>query len=149
MLNSRNLIILVALIVVFLLGGVILFTSFNDTDSSADFSADSDGDVKWYTDLNSAISEAQKTNKPIFAVFSASWCPACQQLESDTLTNPQVKQKLAQGYVAVKIDSDSNPELSSQYEVYGLPTIIIMDSEGAEIKKLIGYQSPDQLLSSI
>ena len=106
-------------------------------------------ELKWYTNLDSAISEAQKTNKPIFVVFSASWCPACQQLESETLVNEEVNQKLSQNYVAVKIDVDTNPELSSKYGIYSIPTLIFMNSNGEETKRIEGYQSPDQLLSAL
>lgn len=111
----------------------------NGSTSSAEF--------KWHTDLNQSIKEAEKTNKPIFALFYANWCPACQELQTDILNNEEVKQKLAQKYVSVKVDTDSNPQLSSEYEIYGLPTIVIMDSKGKETVRYAGYQSPDQLLN--
>jgi len=149
--------IIAALIIMIIAGAVMALNSFNNSNqaitdnnvSSQSNQSNQSYGLKWYNNLDSAIAEAQKTNKLIFVVFSASWCPACQQLESETLVNEKVTQKLSQSYVAVKIDVDTNPELSSKYEVYSIPTLIIMNANGVEIKKIEGYQSPEQLLSVI
>jgi thiol:disulfide interchange protein len=150
MVNMRNLIIIASFIGLVMIGAILVAGSFNkdsNYNNDTNNSSNQGSELKWYTDLNSAIAEAQKTNKPIFAVFSASWCPACQQLESETLTDPRVQQKIAQKYIAVKIDTDSNPDLSSTYGIRGIPAIIILDSNGAPVQNFVGYQSPDELLS--
>lgn len=144
--------IVAAILICIFIGGAIALTisqSNNQNSNSSNINSNQSSDLKWYTNLDAAIAEAQKANKPIFAVFSASWCPACQQLESETLVNIKVKQKLAQNYVAVKINVDTNPDLSSQYGIYGIPALIFMNSNGTETKRLEGYLSPDQLLSAL
>lgn len=140
-----------AILIVVIAGGVIaLYSSNSNTQSVAtNTNSNSSSEIKWYTDFDSAISEAQNTNKQIFAVFSASWCPACQQLESETLVDERIKQKISQNYVAVKIDVDTNPELSSKYSIYSIPAIVFMTSNGEVIKKIEGFQSPDQLLGAL
>lgn len=143
--------VIAAFLIVVIAGSVI---ALNISDSSnqpltTNETSNSSSELKWYANFDSAISEAQNADKQIFAVFSASWCPACQQLESETLVDEKVIQKLSQNYVAVKIDVDTNPELSSKYGVYSIPTIIIMNSNGDEIKRIEGYQSPDQLSSAL
>jgi thiol:disulfide interchange protein DsbD len=100
-------------------------------------------------DLNNALAEAKNTNKYVFIDFYADWCTYCRQMEENTYTDPQVQQKISQNYVFVKIDTNNNPEVSSNYKVYGLPTIIILNSNGQEVKRIEGYQSPTQLLSQI
>jgi thiol:disulfide interchange protein DsbD len=52
-------------------------------------------------------------------------------------------------YVLLKLDVDANPQLSQKYQAYSLPTIIILDYNGREIKRIIGYQSPEQLLTQL
>lgn len=144
--------IIAALIMVIIAGVAIALNSFNDSNQSLTNNGTSNQpnpsyELKWYDNLDSAIAEAQKTNKLILVVFSANWCPACQQLESETLVNEKITQKLSQNYVAVKINVDTNPEPSSKYEIYSIPTLIIINSNGDVIKKIEGYQSPEQLLS--
>ncbi len=143
--------IIAALLISLIIGVAMILTvpQSNNSSSISNKTTNQSYELKWYTNLDTAISEAQKTKKPIFAVFSASWCPACQQLESETLVNNEVKQKLAQNYVAVKIDIDTNPELSSKYGIYSIPAIILMNSNGEENKRIEGYVSPEQLLGNI
>lgn len=143
--------VIAAILIVVIAGGFIALNSSNSNKQSLDANttSKSSSEIKWYTNLDSAIKEAQNTNKQIFVVFSASWCPACQQLESETLVDDNVKQKISQNYVAVKIDVDTNPELSSKYGIYSIPTIVFMNSNGEVIKKIEGYQSPDQLSGSL
>jgi thiol:disulfide interchange protein DsbD len=112
-------------------------------------SSTSSSGINWNTDLNTAFGQAQASNKMVFADFYADWCHYCKQMDSETYTDINVQQRIAQSYIAVKIDTDDHPDLSSQYGIYGLPTIIIFDSNGQEIKRIEGYQSASQLLSQL
>jgi thiol:disulfide interchange protein DsbD len=105
--------------------------------------------INWNNDLNTAFEQAQASNKMVFADFYADWCHYCQEMDSETYTDAKVQQRIAQSYVAVKIDTDDHPDLSSKYGIYGLPTIIIFNSNGQEIKRIEGYQSASQLLSQL
>lgn len=118
-------------------------------DANSEDISQSNAEFRWYTDLNSAISAAEKTNKQIFAVFTADWCPACVELESRTLSKPEVQKEMARKYIPVKIDVDSNPQPSSQYRIFSLPTMLIMDSNGNEIRRIEGYITANQLLSQL
>jgi thioredoxin 1 len=105
--------------------------------------------LNWYTDINSALQEAQKTNKQVFIDFYADWCPYCKKLDENTYPDPKVSAKLSQNYVLVKINTDQNPALASQYKVYGLPTMVILNSNGQEIKRISGYLTPEQILNQL
>lgn len=114
----------------------------NETESNT-------SSIQWGNDLNQAMEEAKKSNKTIFIDFYADWCSYCGEMDEETFTDPQVKEKLTLNYVLLKVDVDKNPDLSSKYRAYSLPTIVIVDSSGNEIKRIIGYQTPEQLLSQI
>ncbi len=105
--------------------------------------------LQWGTDINQAMQEAKNTNKSIFVDFYADWCSYCREMDEVTYTDPQVKEKLTQNYVLLKVDVDENPELSSKYQAYGLPTMLILDSNGNEVTRISGFQSPEQLLTHI
>lgn len=105
--------------------------------------------LKWGTDLNSALQESRNTDKNVFIDFYADWCPYCKELDEKTFKDTRVQDKLSQNYVAVKINTDDNPELASKYKVYSLPTLVILNSDGQEVKRYNGYISADDLLSML
>ncbi|MDP3066332.1 MAG: thioredoxin domain-containing protein [Methanobacteriaceae archaeon] len=117
--------------------------------SGPDTTSTNSSNIFWSTDLNSALQQAKTTNKMVFIDFYADWCGYCRQMDQDTYTDPLVQERLAQSYIAVKIDTDKNPDLSAKYGIIGLPTMVILDSNGQEIKRISGYQSADQLLSQL
>lgn len=137
--------IVIAVVIILLLVVGVAISSLTGNKSESN-SSDS---LQWSTDLNQALSEAKTTNKPVFVDFYADWCSYCREMDEGTYTSPQVKEKLTQNYVLVKVDVDENPNISSKYQAYSLPTMVIVDSSGNEIKRIIGYQNPDQLLSQI
>lgn len=106
-------------------------------------------DINWYTDLNQALGEAQESNKPLFIDFYTVWCSSCQQIDKNTLSDPQVKEKLSRDYIPVKIDIDKNPQLASNYKIYGIPTLVILNPDGSEIKRHEGYIDPQELLNQL
>ncbi|KAF5069009.1 Thiol:disulfide interchange protein DsbD [anaerobic digester metagenome] len=103
--------------------------------------------LKWSTDLNSSLEEAKSTDKLVFIDFYADWCPYCKELDEKTFPEARVQQKLSQNYVAVKVNTDNNPELASKYKIYGLPTVVILNSDGQELKRYSGYINSDELLN--
>lgn len=138
------------LLVIVVSSVLILFavTSFQkNTQKQQDQTSNSEINIQWNTDINAAFGLAQKSNKLVFADFYADWCGYCKQLDEDTFVNQNVKQKFAQSYVLVKINVDQNPELASKYQVYSLPTLIIMDSNGNVIKRQEGFVSAGELLN--
>lgn len=105
--------------------------------------------LQWNTDLNSALKLAEKSNKLVFVDFYADWCGYCKQLDEDTFSDPNVKQRFAQSYVLVKVNVDQNSDLASKYKVYGLPTLVILDTNGNEIKRQEGFVTPVELLNML
>jgi thioredoxin 1 len=61
-------------------------------------------------------------DKPVLVDFHAKWCPPCRLME------PELKQ-FAEEYKkqirVLKIDVDKNPQTANQFNVQGVPTIIL------------------------
>jgi thiol:disulfide interchange protein DsbD len=91
--------------------------------------------------------DIKKAHKPVIVDISATWCSACQQFQSDTLSNPQVQQKISNDYVLLKVDIDENRELAKNFKTDVVPTIIILDANYNEKGRYEGYMGPDKFLS--
>lgn len=110
-------------------------------------SQDQQINLQWNTDLNSALNSAQKSKKLVFIDFYTDWCGYCKQMDEETFTDPSVKEKFAQKYVLVKINGDQNPDLVSDYKIYGYPTLVILDSNGNEVKRQEGFVTLAEILN--
>jgi len=88
-----------------------------------------------------AIAAAAGRGKPIIIDFTAAWCVNCKEIEHDVFDNPAVAPTLAQGFVTLRADltdfnSPASVALEKQYGFGSLPTIVILDPSGREIKPL-------------
>ena len=71
--------------------------------------------------------------------FSAVWCGPCKALA------PTMDQLASQGMPVQKIDVDQDNNMSAQYGVRNVPTLIKVDSNGNEVGRLVGNQSADMI----
>jgi len=104
----------------------------------------------WRSDLKTALAEAKSSNKMLILDFGAEWCPACKELEHITFKDPTVIEKL-KNLIAVRIDCTKgrDPEIKAvqqEYAVNGLPTVIVLDSEGFELGRFVSFIQPKDFL---
>ena len=71
--------------------------------------------------------------------FSAEWCGPCKTLA------PRME-KLSNQINYRKIDVDNNQELSSEFGVRNIPTLILIQ-DGEAINRLVGLQSEQDILN--
>ena len=72
--------------------------------------------------------------------FSAQWCGPCKTL------GPIIQESTTEGVVYEKIDVDANQELSIQYGVRNIPTLILV--ENGEVKgRKVGLQSKQDIIN--
>jgi thioredoxin 1 len=82
---------------------------------------------------------------PVLVDFTAVWCGPCKMLD------PIIKQ-LAQEWEGkvkvVKLDVDDNADLAMQYQVMGVPTLMLF-SNGQPMERLTGYQPRQRILAKM
>ncbi len=95
--------------------------------------------IVWIDDYDAGYEMARSNGMPMMIDFTAEWCAACKELEHYTYTAPAVV-KEAERFVSIQVDcTRSTPNvdrLKEKYSVYGLPTIIWIDSNGEVMEDL-------------
>jgi thiol:disulfide interchange protein len=107
-------------------------------------------EIVWEKDMAAALERARNEGKPVLVNFYADWCVWCKRLESTTLRDAKVASVLQNEVVPLSLDVDGDgKELSNEYRVDGLPTIIVLDAGGREIGRIPGYMPPDSFLDRV
>jgi len=105
--------------------------------------------VKGYEQLQQQLALAKADNVPVMLDFYADWCVACKDFETKTFSDPSVAPLLANMRLiqADVTNTDAlDIELQDKLAVLGLPSIILFDRQGNELRNLrvVGFQEPAQ-----
>ncbi len=96
-----------------------------------------------WVDWSPAVFErARREDRLVLLDLGAVWCHWCHVMEETTYRDAAVLELLARGYVTVRVDQDSRPDLAGRYGEYGWPATILFDSSGHELAKWRGYIQP-------
>lgn len=102
------------------------------------------GNVKEIAD-NQFQSEVLDSDIPVLVDFWAPWCGPCKGIAP-------VIDELAQDYSGklkvVKLNVDDNPATPSQYDVRGIPNLVIFKG-GQVVEQIVGLVPKEQLISAV
>jgi len=104
--------------------------------------------ITWMT-YTDGQKEGKNQEKPILVDLYADWCKPCQQMETDTYTDPAVIDMILEEFIPVKINTDSQPSLAAQYNIQYVPTIIYLTPNGTEVHRTVGYRSASQITADM
>jgi len=82
---------------------------------------------------------------PVLVGFFADWCGPCKTLAPIL---KEVKDELGEGIKIIKIDVDKNQPLASQFQVRGVPTMILFKN-GEQKWRQSGVLQKNELISII
>lgn len=86
--------------------------------------------------------EVTRAEGPILLDFGAAWCGPCKLIEPVLLK----LETSWQGKVAFgKVDVDESPDLAMQYQVMGVPTVILFQ-RGQAVERASGYLPENRLV---
>jgi thioredoxin 1 len=86
--------------------------------------------------------EVINANEPVLVDFSAVWCGPCKMLDpivEELAGEWQGKAKF------VKIDADHSPEIIMNYNVMGVPTLMLF-KDGEVLERMSGYKPKNQII---
>jgi len=100
--------------------------------------------VQEFTDGNFEA-DVLKSDVPVLVDFWAEWCMPCRMLEP---TIDQVADEFAGKVKVGKVDTDANKQISMQFGISAIPTVILF-KDGEVAKKFVGLTSKDELAAAL
>lgn len=92
-----------------------------------------------------AFQQLIQKDQPVLVDFFATWCGPCQMLAPIL---KQVKESLGERITIIKIDVDKNQAIAAQYQVRGVPTLLLFQN-GKQLWRQSGVVSKDELVKII
>ena len=110
----------------------------------------SDKNVFSEMSLTEAQSISKIEGKPILIKFHADWCHNCVKMDQTPFKDTQV-QSVLEKFIPVKIDVDvaSGITIAQNFNISAIPVVILLDESGKEISRVVGYQSPKELVRQL
>ena len=73
--------------------------------------------------------------------FNATWCGPCRMFAP---TFEKMEKKYEGKITFLSVDVDENPDMSAQYEVQSIPTVVYIDAEGKTVDVTVGLLSEEE-----
>ncbi len=91
--------------------------------------------------------------QPTIIDFYADWCVPCKELDALTFTDPKVIEETKK-FRRYKVDltktgSEETQLAMQKYDIVGVPTIILIDSNGKEFKRITSFINAEEFLEII
>lgn len=104
--------------------------------------------VDWVAYSDSAVETISSDKKGIIIDFYADWCIPCKELDALTFSDQRVID-LSKEFATFKADMTKSvsPEVESlrnKYNIIGVPTVLILDPDGGELKRITGFVNADE-----
>lgn len=113
--------------------------------ASLDLPADDGGPgLAWQSYSAERLRSAARAKRPVIVDVSASWCAPCVEMERRTFRNALVVAR-ANGFTLLRVDLTSGEDGAradlARLGVTSIPTLLVFDRGGREIRRLVGFTS--------
>lgn len=93
-----------------------------------------------------ALTQAGGEGKLVFIAFSGTWCPPCKMMNATTWKNGAVRAALREHTIPLHVDAEQHRELTGQFDVRAVPTLLLLAPDGKVLHRAEGYLGADAFL---
>jgi len=130
-----NIFIILSVLVI-LVGFVFFKNGFNKTQSAILKQDELLLDVPGYLKYNETnFSNAKQKGKSVLFFAATTWCQTCAELEKEIIERGA---EIPKDVTILKVDYDNDRAMKQKYGVTTQHTLIVLDKNGKEVKRLIG-----------
>jgi len=84
--------------------------------------------------------------KPVLMDFHDPQSRGCKEMDGVTFSQDEVIQFIQDHFIPLRLDHENHP-FSREYNVIWSPTLIILDRDGKEFQRTVGYLEADELIA--
>ncbi len=95
-----------------------------------------------------AFAAAKERNQPVLIDFYTDWCSWCKVLDTVTYVDPVVVE-LSKTVVFSKVNAEVDTAAAKANSIQGLPSILLYDSDGKEIDRIVGYLPGPEFVETV
>ncbi|MFC0079303.1 thioredoxin family protein [Flavobacterium procerum] len=98
-----------------------------------------------------ALDNSKTQGKPVFVMLYADWCPHCNMMKSEVLSDPAVIDFLFKNYICTfkNIEKEEGISLKNKFNTKSLPTFLILDDKETLLYILKGEFKKAEFLNEI
>jgi len=105
-------------------------------------------EAPYFESLDAAQAAVAGTDKEIVIKFYTDWCKWCTTLDTVVLVDSAAIEFFQDEMALVKINAEEDTVMAERYSVRGFPTLVMVDQEGIEIDRLVGYLPTGEFLQT-
>jgi hypothetical protein len=96
-----------------------------------------------------ALARAAAENKPLFLFFDGHWSERAGQVRPEIFSDPAVIAAINEHALALRIDVLAAPELTKQYKIFHVPTLIWLYPDGSTRRYWVNCEKPSAIRDEI
>lgn len=106
------------------------------------------GDLEFHTNFDSLMQASHDNDQTVVIKFYTDWCKWCKVMADSTLPDPYVQLYL-KNFALAHINAEVDTNTANRYGVKSYPTTLILNRQGVEIDRLVGYYPPEEFVAGV
>ena len=104
--------------------------------------------VAWHADIATARRASEVSQRPVLAIFTASWSSASTTLDRTTLASDEAVALITACFEPVCVDVDESPEATRRLGITKVPTACILSADDQVLSKFELPQTPADFVAA-